>query len=94
MSEPMPPEEILRDAEDMVKHYPDDRLRLTGAEVMALVEHVHASGRRAGLEEMRAALALARRALWNEWHDKPRIGAEDAVAAIDRALAVEPEVKT
>jgi hypothetical protein len=36
----MKPEEILRDARDMVKHYPNDRLRLTGAEILALVEYV------------------------------------------------------
>lgn len=42
LAKPMPPTEILRDAEDMVQHYPGDRLRLTGAELIGLVDHVWA----------------------------------------------------
>jgi hypothetical protein len=35
----MTPEEILSAAEDMARHHPGHRLRLTGAEVLATVEH-------------------------------------------------------
>lgn len=41
----MTPTEILRDAEDMATHYPGDRLRLTGQEVLALVKFVRADVR-------------------------------------------------
>jgi hypothetical protein len=37
----MTPKEILRDAKDMVNNYPGDRLRLTGAEILALVSFVN-----------------------------------------------------
>jgi hypothetical protein len=42
------------------------------------------------------ALRNARRALWNQWHEKPKIGAEAEVAEIDEAIklmeqAPEPE---
>ena len=40
---------------------------------------------------LREALEAAREALWNDWHNKPRIGTEDVVAQIDRALSAHPE---
>ena len=39
----MGPSEIVRDAEDMVKNYPQDRLRLTGRQILDLVAFVQAA---------------------------------------------------
>jgi len=48
----MTPAEIIRDAEDMARNYPDDRLRLTGAEIMALVAVVREQALEAVLAEI------------------------------------------
>lgn len=42
--------ELVRDAEDMAKRYPNDRLRLSGPEVLVYVAQARAEGFRAGLE--------------------------------------------
>ena len=38
-------------------------------------------------EEVERALRLARRAMHNDWHNKPRIGMETECEAVDAALA-------
>jgi hypothetical protein len=42
---------FIRDAREMVEHYPHDRLKFTGAEFLALVGAAHASGRAEGLRD-------------------------------------------
>jgi hypothetical protein len=37
---PMTPKQILSEAKEMAKHYPGDRLRLTGQEVLDLVGYI------------------------------------------------------
>jgi len=54
----MSPEEIRRDAEEMEKHYPGDRLRLNGAELMAVFR-----AHDAALASLRSELQRKTRAL-------------------------------
>lgn len=52
----MSPEKILHDAAEMAAHYPGDRLRLTGLEVLELAEHVRRMERDRCAHDVRTVL--------------------------------------